>query len=109
MAYEDFLLNNLGYTGFRYDFVKGFAAKYVGLYNKTAQPEFSVGECWDGSQTIRNWIDCTKVDGIIQSAAFDFQFKYVVRNATDNGLWNRLTTQNDGNWPLVSTNFEQGK
>ena len=26
MAYEDFLLNDLGYTGFRYDFVKGFSA-----------------------------------------------------------------------------------
>ena len=108
-AYLDFLRNDLGYAGFRYDMVKGYSASYTGMYNASSQPEFSVGECWDGSSTIKNWIDGTKVGGIIQSAAFDFQFKYVVRNATDNGLWNRLTTQNDGNWPLVSTNFEQGK
>jgi len=108
-AYLDFLLKDLGYAGFRYDMVKGYSASYTGMYNTSSQPEFSVGECWDGSSTIKNWIEGTKVEGIIQSAAFDFQFKYVVRNATDNGLWNRLTTQNDGNWPLVSSNFEQGK
>ena len=45
LAYLDKLLNDLGYIGFRYDFVKGFAAKYVGQYNVTAQPQFSVGEC----------------------------------------------------------------
>ena len=108
-AYLDFLKNDLGYAGFRYDMVKGYSAQYTALYNSSSQPEFSVGECWDGSNTIKNWIEGTKADNIIQSAAFDFQFKYVVRNATDNGLWNRLQTQNEGNWPLVSSNFEQGK
>ena len=108
-AYLDFLLGDLGYAGFRYDMVKGYSSSFTGQYNASSQPEFSVGECWDGSNTITNWIEGTKVDDVIQSAAFDFQFKYVVRNATDNGLWNRLTAQNDGNWPLVSSNFEQGK
>ena len=37
-AYLDFLLNDLGYEGFRYDFVKGYGANYVGQYNKTATP-----------------------------------------------------------------------
>ena len=60
-AYLDFLKNDLGYTGFRYDFVKGYAAKYVGQYNATAKPEFSVGECWDGYTTITSWINGTKV------------------------------------------------
>lgn len=109
MAYLNCLRQDLGYAGFRYDMVKGYSASFTGKYNAASQPEFSVGECWDGSQTIRNWIDGTKVDGIIQSAAFDFQFKYVVRNATDKKAWNFLAGQNDGNWPLVSSNFEQGK
>ncbi len=108
-AYLDFLRNDLGYAGFRYDMVKGYSASFTGKYNASSKPEFSVGECWDGTNTIKNWIEGTKVDNVIQSAAFDFQFKYVVRNATDNGVWSRLTTQNDGNWPLVSSNFEQGK
>ena len=91
MAYEDFLLNDLGYTGFRYDFVKGFSAKYVGLYNKTANVQFSVGECWDGNKTVvTNWINGTKQDGVIQSAAFDFPMKYYINDAFALGKWSRL-------------------
>ena len=108
-AYLDFLKNDLGYAGFRYDMVKGYSPSFTGQYNAASQPEFSVGECWDGTNTIKNWIEGTKVDGVIQSAAFDFQFKYVVRNATDNKSWSMLGQQNDGNFPLVSTSFEQGK
>lgn len=84
-AYLDFLLNGLGYIGFRYDFVKGYAAQYVGLYNQTAQPQFSVGECWDGNKTVvTNWLNGTKVNGVIQSAAFDFPMKYYINNAFSN-------------------------
>ena len=104
-AYLKFLLNDLGYAGFRYDMVKGYAAEYTKLYNEDSQPQFSVGEFWDSSSKIKTWIDGTDKT----SAAFDFQFKYVVRNATDKQDWSYLKKQNDGNWPLVSTNFEQGE
>ena len=103
-AYLKFLLNDLGYAGFRYDMVKGYAAEYTKLYNEDSQPKFSVGEYWDSSTKIKNWIDGTSKT----SAAFDFQFKYVVRNATDKQDWSYLNKQNDGNWPLVSSNFEEG-
>ena len=108
-AYLDMLKNDLGYAGFRYDMVKGYSAAYTGIYNATAQPEFSVGECWDGTATIKNWIEGTKLSGQIQSAAFDFQFRYTVRNAMNNGSFIRLAQQNDGNWPLVSANQDGGK
>lgn len=42
------------------------------------------------------------------SAAFDFQFKYVVRNAANNGDWSNLGKQNEGNWPLISNSFNSG-
>ena len=103
-AYLDFLLNDLGYTGFRYDMVKGYSASYTKLYNESAKPQFSVGECWDSSNTIKNWIDGTSK----QSAAFDFQFRYTVRNAINNGDWTYLGKQNEGSWPLVSNNYENG-
>ena len=51
-AYLDFLLNDLGYTGLRYDMVKGYSPTYTGIYNSAAQPQFSVGEYWDGTQQI---------------------------------------------------------
>ena len=108
-AYLDFLLNDLGYTGFRYDMVKGYSASFTGQYNAEAKPQFSVGECWDSSNTIKNWIDGTKVDGVPQSAAFDFQFKYVCRNAFNAGDYSKLGQQNDGNYPLNSTSFLQGQ
>ena len=98
-AYEDFLLHDLGYTGFRYDVGKGFAAKYFGLYNSKANPEFSVGEVWDNNQTIKNWIDGTKTDGTNsftepQSGAFDFQMRYQVRDAINNNDWTKIAGSN---------------
>ncbi len=113
-AYLDLLLNDLGYTGFRYDMVKGYAARFTGKYNAAAKPQFSVGECWDSSSTIASWIANTAsgegANDQIQSAAFDFQFRYTVRNAAHSHNWAQLTASNggDGNWPLVS-NMPTGK
>ena len=103
-AYLKFLLEDLGYTGFRYDMVKGYAAEYTKMYNEDSKPQFSVGECWDGTNTIRKWIDGAGMT----SAAFDFQFRYTVRNAINNGDWSYLGKQNEGNWPLVSSSYENG-
>ncbi|MCR5679304.1 MAG: starch-binding protein [Prevotella sp.] len=108
-AYLAFLINDLGYAGFRYDMVKGYAPSYTGMYNDSSSPEFSVGECWDGTTTILNWIKGTRVNDAIQSAAFDFQFRYTVRNAMNNGNYTKLNAQNDNNWPLVSSNTEGGQ
>ena len=103
-AYLQFLIEDLGYTGFRYDMVKGYSASFTKMYNEEAKPQFSVGECWDSSNTIHKWIDGTEK----QSAAFDFQFRYTVRNAINGNDWSLLGKQNDGNWPLVSKNYESG-
>ena len=103
-AYLDMLLHDLGYAGFRYDMVKGYSPEYTKMYNESAQPQFSVGECWDSSNTIRRWIDGTGKT----SAAFDFQFRYTVRNAINKGDWSQLAKQNDGSWPLVSKDYEKG-
>lgn len=92
-AYLDFLKNDMGYAGFRYDMTKGYAAKYTGIYNKVAAPTFSVGEYWDGDLSkVESWIDGTKVDGAVQSAAFDFPTRYSVRNACNNSNWQYLST-----------------
>lgn len=92
-AYLKFLLDDLGYTGFRYDMVKGYAATYTGLYNAYAQPEFSVGEYWDGNATnLSTWLNGTKVDDQVQSAAFDFALKYHLRDCCNAGSdWNVLS------------------
>lgn len=84
-TYLNFLLNDLGYAGFRYDMVKGYAPRYTGIYNTAVSPTFSVGEFWDGDkQKVVSWINGTKVDGVIQSAAFDFPLKYYINSAFSN-------------------------
>lgn len=76
-AYLKFLKEDMGYTGFRYDMVKGFSGTHVADYNDATGVEFSVGEYWDGNPSIINWINSTNK----KSAAFDFQFCYNVRDA----------------------------
>ena len=93
--YLNFLLNELGYAGFRYDMVKGYAGYYVGKYNSELQLPanqdfFSVGEYWDASYSnvVDNWINKTAIpNGKIQSAAFDFPLKYSLNDAFNNGKW----------------------
>ena len=81
-AYLDMLLNDFGYAGFRYDMVKGYSGKFTGIYNDAAKPTYSVGEYWDGNvSVVKNWLNATKVNGQITSAAFDFPIRYVVRDA----------------------------
>ena len=91
-AYLGFLLNDLGYTGFRYDMVKGYDGSFTGLYNSASQPAFSVGEYWDGNpDKVIDWLNATKVGGTIMSAAFDYPFRYTVRDAINKGNWASLS------------------
>ena len=62
--------------------VKGYSGKFTGIYNDAAKPTYSVGEYWDGNvSVVKNWLNATKVNGQITSAAFDFPIRYVVRDA----------------------------
>lgn len=91
-VYLDYLLNDLGYTGFRYDMTKGYSAEYTAMYNKASGVKYSVGEYWDGNTAnLKAWVDGTKDnDGTIRSAAFDFPFRYTVRDAINGSNWIKL-------------------
>ncbi|MBQ9466372.1 MAG: starch-binding protein [Muribaculaceae bacterium] len=106
---RDKLISDLGYAGFRYDMVSGFSASYIGVYNTYAAPQFSVGECWKDGSTIQAWIDGTKVNGTPTSAAFDFQFRYTIRNAINGSSWSELSNQNGSQgYPLISNSNNSG-
>ena len=88
-AYTKMLLDDLGYVGFRYDMVKGFGGSFVKDYNNYSGPQFSVGEFWDGSVSkVKEWINNTENT----SAAFDFPFRYTVRDAINNNDWRKLAS-----------------
>ena len=98
-AYLDMLLNDFGYAGFRYDMVKGYSGKFTGIYNDAAKPTYSVGEYWDGNvSVVKNWLNATKVNGQITSAAFDFPIRYVVRDAIK-ANWSTVKTDGLANDP----------
>ena len=98
-AYLKFLKEDMGYTGFRYDMVKGFSGTHVADYNDATGVEFSVGEYWDGNPSIINWINKTNK----KSAAFDFQFRYNVRDAVNGAANGKVASSSD--WSkLNSTN-----
>ena len=89
-VYLDFLLNDLGYAGFRYDMVKGYAGSHTKDYNTAAKPQFSVGEYWDASfDNVKSWIEATGRT----SAAFDFPMKYQINAAFNNNNWGALQTK----------------
>ena len=103
-AYLRMLLDDLGYAGFRYDMARGYAASYLGMYNAYAVPTYSVGEYWDGILgAVKSWIDGTKVNGVVQSAAFDFPFRYTIRDAVNNNNWTALS----GSGLCLETNYRR--
>ena len=90
-TYQKYLMQELGYDGFRYDMCKGFSGYYVGLYNQASQPAFSVAEYWDGNaETLRWYLNSTKQDDRIQTAVFDFALKYPMQSAFAAGNWSAL-------------------
>lgn len=97
-AYLKYLKDDLGYTGFRYDMVKGFDGSHVADYNDATGVEYSVGEYWDGNNKIESWINSTNK----KSAAFDFQFRYNVRDAVNGAANGKVTTSSD--WSKLNSN-----
>jgi alpha-amylase len=83
---KDYLLDDIGFAGFRYDLATGYPAHCIGRYNDHAQPEMSVGEVWreDADQLFR-WVGQTRCDPCLsqgcarrqvgKSAAFDFALR----------------------------------
>lgn len=97
-AYLKYLKDDLGYTGFRYDMVKGFDGSHVADYNDATGVEYSVGEYWDGNDKIESWINRTNK----KSAAFDFQFRYNVRDAVNGADNGKVTKSSD--WSKLNSN-----
>ncbi len=78
----------VGYSGWRYDLVKGYPGWAVEIYNDHTIPEFTVGEYFDyDTQKIVNWIDTTHVDWRKRTTAFDFPLRNALYQAV---FWNNF-------------------
>lgn len=105
-AYTKYLVDDLGYTGFRYDMVKGFSASYVADYNNHAGVQFSIGENFGNVEEAKRWIDDAKYNGTRMSAAFDFQFHYTLAKAVKEKNWTYLNAKA---YHLVSSGSEYNR
>lgn len=102
-AWLNWLKNTIGFDGWRYDYVKGYAGSYNKIYNDATSPYFSVGELWpditgdyyaSGSncdyhrQKLMNWIDATGAT----STVFDFTTKWQLQLACERDEYWRMGT-----------------
>ena len=106
----------VGFSGLRFDYVKGFGASYAGQYANAFGAEFCVGELWTDlnlndvnphRQAIMNWINGTNNS----CGAFDFTTKGLLNDALANGNYWRLKDSAGkpqgalGWWPAMSVTF----
>jgi len=101
-------LKNVGFSGWRYDEVRGYAGAFIGVYNDDSRPRISVGEFWDGDrQNVVNWIDSTRG----KSMAFDFPTRALLKAAIGKRQFWLLKTVDGkptgviGWWPAMSVTF----
>ncbi|KAK1325384.1 putative alpha-amylase 2 [Acorus calamus] len=119
----NWLRKSVGFQDFRFDFAKGYAAKYVKKYVEEAKPVFAVGEYWDSCsynapdsrleynqdshrQRIINWID--NAGGLC--AAFDFTTKGILQESVRGELWRLRDSKGKppgvmGWWPSRAVTF----
>ena len=71
-AYTQWMINTIGFDGFRYDMTLGYHGKYLSMYNLASKPFFSVSECWESVSTIKAHLEAASYNTL----AFDFPTKY---------------------------------
>lgn len=114
-------LKKLGFDGWRYDYTKGYAPKFCGIYDARTRPAFSVGELWtdmsfNGSQLnvdqnhhrqqLCNWLDGAGK----QATTFDFTTKGILQVAVQGEYWRLRDREGKapgliGWWPARAVTF----
>jgi len=97
-----FLIEELDFEGFRFDYVKGFGGWMISLLAKYRYVKdgkefrpYIVGEHWSGDQDIEAWIEHVNSVTDNQVAAFDFPLRYRLKGVCDTPNYDlRNLTQN---------------
>ncbi|XP_022741223.1 uncharacterized protein LOC111292875 isoform X2 [Durio zibethinus] len=121
MQWLNWLRNDIGFDGWRLDFVRGFSGTYAKEYIEASNPAFAIGEYWDSlayehgnlcynqdahRQRIINWINATGGT----SSAFDVTTKGILHSALHNQYWRLIDPQGKptgvmGWWPSRAVTF----
>ncbi len=92
LNYAKWMIEEIGFDGFRYDFVKGFGGWIVrAIHDRTYSRDgqaveiYGVGECWDGDNFIDSWLDSVNSWAAHRVGAFDFPLRYRLKDLCDGG------------------------
>ncbi|CAO2815685.1 unnamed protein product [Amaranthus hypochondriacus] len=95
----NWLKSEIGFDGWRLDFVKGYSASITKMYMQQTKPDFVVGELWDSitylngapdynqdghRNELARWVDASG-NGVV--SAFDFTTKGILQYAVDDQWW----------------------
>jgi alpha-amylase len=84
------LIEDIGFDGFRYDFVKGFAAatiqsiqEYRYIKNGAYHKPYGVAEYWDSAGNTLNWVNEANYSNSNPVDVFDFALRELLKNLCD--------------------------
>jgi len=84
------LIEEIGFDGFRYDFVKGYGANTITAiqeyhYMRDGKPfvPYGVAEFWDNARAIENWVDLVNFSNSNPVDAFDFPLRELLKSMCD--------------------------
>lgn len=118
----EWLREDVGFRGWRFDFVKGYSGVFTGEYVESTRPFLAFGEFWDECgyrdgvldynqdahrQRTCNWVDSTSGN----TAAFDFTTKGILQEAVARTeYWRLIDTKGRppgflGIWPSRAVTF----
>ena len=87
LEYARWLIEEIGFDGFRYDCVKGYGGWMVraiqelrGLRDGQSYKPYGVGECWDSDRSIEDWLEETNAWSDNPAGAFDFPLRYRLKD-----------------------------
>lgn len=90
IEYARWLLETIGFDGFRYDMVKGYGGWMIrsiqelrALRAGQVFKPYGVGECWDSDRTIEDWLSEANAWSDNPVGAFDFPLRYRLRDLCD--------------------------
>ena len=90
MAYGETLIADLGFDGFRFDFVKGYGAWLAKSMQERRYARggalvspFGVGEAWSSDREIADWLDEANRWSDNPMCAFDFPMRYRLKDLCD--------------------------
>ena len=88
LEYARWLVEEVGFDGFRYDCVKGYGGWIITAIHErryrggTLKP-FGVGECWDSDRFIEEWLDEANAWSDNPVSAFDFPLRDRLKDLCD--------------------------